>query len=142
VRALDEWAAADPNRMTREEALADGRRLGGPPYRMTIEFPLPPLTKEEEADALAQAEYEDDTGIERDPETYTVLRAQNAKDAKREAEDRWRPGRPMTRSATIFGEPIGLVHIRCAEAGLHRSAELDFTAESDDRCALSHLLDG
>jgi len=62
----------------------------GPPYRMTIEYSLPVLTKEEEAAALAQAEYEDDMGIERDPETYTILRAQNPEDAKREAEERWR----------------------------------------------------
>jgi hypothetical protein len=90
ARALDEWASADPNRMTREEALAEGRRGQGPPYRMTIEFPSPARTEEEEAEALAQAEYEDDIGIERDPETYTILRAQNPEDAIREAEERWR----------------------------------------------------
>jgi hypothetical protein len=90
VRALDKWASTDPNRMTRDEALAEIRRGHGPPYRMTIEFPPPVLTEEEEAAELAQAEYEDDMGIERDPETYTILRAQNAEDAKREAEDRWR----------------------------------------------------
>jgi len=89
ARALDEWAKADPNRMTREQALAEGRRGQGPPYRMTIELPAPVLTEEEEAEALAQAEYEDDMGIERDPETYTILRAQNLEDAKREAEERW-----------------------------------------------------
>jgi hypothetical protein len=90
VRALDKWASTDPNRMTRDEALAEIRRGHGPPYRMTIEFPPPVLTEEEEAAELAQAEYEDDMGIERDPETYTILRAQNAEDAKREAEERWR----------------------------------------------------
>jgi hypothetical protein len=90
TRAIDEWASADPSRMTREEALAEIRKGYGPPYRMTIEFPPPVLTKEEEAEALAQAEYEDDMGIERDPETYTILRAQNAEDAMREADDRWR----------------------------------------------------
>jgi hypothetical protein len=89
ARALDEWASADPNRMTREEALAEGRRGQGPPYRMTIEYPPPVLTEKEEAEALAQAEYEDDMGIERDPETYTILRAQNPEDAIREAEGRW-----------------------------------------------------
>jgi hypothetical protein len=89
ARALDEWAKADPNRRTREEALAEGRRLRGPPYRMTIEYALPMRTEEEEAAELAWAEYEDDMGIERDPETYTILRAQNAEDAKREAEQRW-----------------------------------------------------
>jgi hypothetical protein len=89
VRALDEWASADPNRMTREEALVEIRRGHGPPYRMTIEYPPPVLTEEEEAEALAQAQYEDDVGIERDPETYTILRAQNAEDARQEAEDRW-----------------------------------------------------
>jgi hypothetical protein len=57
---------------------------------MTIEYALPVLTEEEEAAALARAEYEDDTGIERGPETYTILRAQNAEDAKREAEERRR----------------------------------------------------
>ena len=85
--ALDKWAKADPNRMTREEALAENRKGQGPPYRMTIELPAPVLTEEEEAEALAQAEYEDDMGIERDPETYTILRAQNPEDAKREAEE-------------------------------------------------------
>jgi hypothetical protein len=80
--------------MTREEALAEGRKLRGPPYRMTIEYPPPLLTEEEEAAELAQAEYDDDMGIERDPETYTILRAQNAEDAKREAEERWRSRRP------------------------------------------------
>ena len=89
--ALDEWANADKNRMTREEALAEGRKLRGPPYRMMIEFPLPPLTKEEEAAALAQAEYDDIMGnFEPDPEDYTILRARNAENAKREAEERWR----------------------------------------------------
>jgi hypothetical protein len=29
--ALDEWANADKNRMTREGALAEGRKLRGPP---------------------------------------------------------------------------------------------------------------
>ena len=76
--------------MRREEALAEGRRRRGPPYRMTIEYPLPVLTEKEEAAALAQAEYEDDMGIERDPETYTILRAQNPEGAKRGAEERWR----------------------------------------------------
>jgi hypothetical protein len=76
--------------MTREKALAEGRRLRGPPYRMTIEYLPPVLTKEEEAAALAQAEYEDDMGIERDPETYTILRAQNVEEAKRGAEEHWR----------------------------------------------------
>jgi hypothetical protein len=56
------------------------------------------LTEEEEAAALAQAEYEDDMGIERDPETYTILRVGAA-------------GRRMTRSATTSGEPIGAVFI-------------------------------
>jgi hypothetical protein len=90
TRALDEWASADPSRMTREEALAEIRKGYGPPYRMTIEYPPPVLTEEEAAQALAQAEYEDDMGIYRDPETYTILRAQNADDAMREADDRWR----------------------------------------------------
>jgi hypothetical protein len=76
--------------MTREQALAEERSLRGPPYRMTIAFPLPPLSKEEEAAALAQAEHDDIMGIERDPETYTILRAQNIEDAKLEAEERWR----------------------------------------------------
>jgi hypothetical protein len=84
TRALDEWAKADPNRMTIEEALAEGRRLRGPPYRMTIEYPSPVLTEEEEAAALAQAEYDDITGnFEPDPEYYIILRAQNLEDAKR-----------------------------------------------------------
>jgi hypothetical protein len=92
---LDEWAKADPNRMTREEALAIGRKLRGPPYRMTIEFPRPVLTEEEEAAALAQAEYDDIMGnFGFDPEDYTTLRAQNAEDAKREAEERWRRRHP------------------------------------------------
>jgi hypothetical protein len=89
ARTLDEWASADPNRNTREEALAEILRGYGPPYRMTIEYSPPVLTEKEEAAALAQAEYEDDMGIERDPETYTILRAQNAEDAGQEAEDRW-----------------------------------------------------
>ena len=89
-RALDEWAEADPSRMTREQALAEARKLRGPPYRMTIEFPPPALTEAEEAAELARAEYEDEMGIEPDPETYTILRAQNVEDARREAEDRWR----------------------------------------------------
>jgi len=55
--------------MTREEALTEGRKLRGPPYRMTIAYPLPPLSKEEEAAALAQAEYDDIMGnFEPDPE--------------------------------------------------------------------------
>ncbi len=58
---------------------------------MTIQFPLPPLTKKEEAAALAQAEYDDIMGnIEPAPEDYTTLLAQNTEDAKREAEERWR----------------------------------------------------
>ena len=89
TRMIDEWASADPRRMTREEALAEIRKGYGPPYRMTIEFPPPARTKEEEAAWLAQAEYEDDMGIERDPGTYTILHAQNAEDAMREAEDQW-----------------------------------------------------
>jgi hypothetical protein len=94
VRAFDEWANADKNRMTREEALAEGRKLRGPPYRMTIEFHLPALTEDEEAEALAQAEYDDDMGnFEPDPEYYTTLHAQNFEDAKREAEERWRSRR-------------------------------------------------
>jgi hypothetical protein len=40
----------------REEPLAEGRRLRGPTYRMTIVFHLPPLSEEEEAAALAQAD--------------------------------------------------------------------------------------
>jgi hypothetical protein len=89
MRALDEWASADPSRMTREEALAETKKGYGPPYRMTIEYPPPVLTEEEAAEALAQAGHDDDVGIERDPETYTILRAQNAEDAGQEAEDRW-----------------------------------------------------
>jgi hypothetical protein len=42
--------------------LAEIRRLSGPPYKMTIEFPPPVLTEEEEAAALAQAEDDDDMG--------------------------------------------------------------------------------
>ena len=61
---------------------------------MTIQFPLPPLTKEEEAAALAQAEYDDIMGnIEPAPEDYTTLRAQNTEEAKREADERWRARR-------------------------------------------------
>jgi hypothetical protein len=52
------------------------------------------LTEEEEAAELTQAEYEDIMGIEPDPETYTTLGAQNAEDARWEAEERWRPRRP------------------------------------------------
>ena len=77
--------------MTRELALAEMRRLGDPPYKMTIEFPPLVLTEEEEAAALAQAEHDDDMGdFGVDPESYTTLRAQNAENAKREAEERWR----------------------------------------------------
>jgi hypothetical protein len=76
--------------MTREEVLAETRKGYGPPYRMTIEYPPPVRTKEEEAAWLAQAEYDNDMGVERDAETYTILRAQNAEDAMREAEERWR----------------------------------------------------
>jgi hypothetical protein len=87
------------------------------------------LTKEEEAAALAQAEYDDIMGnFELDPEDYTILRAQNIEDAKREAEESvGAAGRTMTRSATISGEPIGVVCIRCGF--VRRSAEgWSFTA--------------
>lgn len=81
--------------MTREEALADITGLRGPPYRMTIEFSPPVLTKEEEAAELAQAEYDDDMGnFAFDPECYTTLCAQNVENAKREAEARWRSRPP------------------------------------------------
>jgi hypothetical protein len=71
------------------------RRAKGPPYRMTIEFPRPVLTEEEEAAALAQAEHDDIMGnFGFNPEDYTTLRAQNAEDAKREAEERWRRRHP------------------------------------------------
>jgi hypothetical protein len=60
-----------------------------------------PRSEEEQAEALAQAEYEDDLGIERDPATYTILRAQNAEDAKREAEEQCAVSQRLTRSATI-----------------------------------------
>jgi hypothetical protein len=69
--ALDEWANADPSRMTREQALAETRRGCGRPYRMTIEFPAG-----------------------KNPDMYTLLRALNAEDAKLEAEERWRRRRP------------------------------------------------
>jgi hypothetical protein len=39
------------------------RRAEGPPFRMTIEFPRPVLTEDEEAAALAQAEHDDIMGI-------------------------------------------------------------------------------
>jgi len=62
-------------------------------------MPLPVLTEEEEAAALPRAEYEDDTGIERGPETYKILRAQKSGGAL---------GRmAMVQSATRFGERIG-----------------------------------
>src|SRR5215471_8599067 len=71
------------------------RRAEGPPFRMTIEFPRPELTEKEEAAALAQAEHDDIMGnFGFDPEDYTTLRAQNAEDAKREAEERWRRRHP------------------------------------------------
>jgi hypothetical protein len=66
------------------------RRAEGPPFRMTIEYPRPVLTEEAEAAELAQAEHDDIMGnFGFDPEDYMTLRAQNADDAKREAEERW-----------------------------------------------------
>jgi hypothetical protein len=66
------------------------RRAKGPPFRMTIEYPLPVLAPAEEAEALAQAEYDDDMGnFAWEPGTYIVLHAQNAEDAKAEAERIW-----------------------------------------------------
>jgi hypothetical protein len=66
------------------------RRAKGPPFRMAIEYPLPVLTPAEEAEALAQAEYDDEMGnFAWEPGTYIVLHAQNAEDAKAEAERIW-----------------------------------------------------
>ena len=72
------------------------RLNAGPPFRYTLHYPPPVLTPEEEAEALAQAEYEDAMGIlcrgedgDNDPDV-TVLRAQNLEDAKAEAAHLWR----------------------------------------------------
>jgi hypothetical protein len=87
ARALDEWASADPNRMTIREALAEGRRLRG--------LPLP-----------------DDVGA---------------------------VGRPMTRSATISGEPIGVVRIRCELSSTSAlPGSVDCPRASRDRNALGY----
>lgn len=67
------------------------RRAAGPPFRMSIEYPPPVLTPEEEAEALAQAEYDDDMGnFGMEPGTYTVLGALTLDNAKIEAERLWR----------------------------------------------------
>jgi hypothetical protein len=66
------------------------RRAEGLPFH-DDRVSRPVLTEEEEAAALAQAEHDDIMGnFGFDPEDYTTLRAQNAEDAKREAEERWR----------------------------------------------------
>jgi hypothetical protein len=73
-----------------DEYLEQRRIAKGPPFRMTMEYPPPVLTPEEEAEALAQAEYDDDMGnFGADDGTYTVLRAQTQEDAIAEAKARW-----------------------------------------------------
>ncbi len=105
--------------MTGEDALAEIRRLSGPPYKMTIEFPPPVLTDEEEAAALAQAEYDDDMGNFGLPEgSYTELRAQTKEDARAEANHIWRtqPHDDNATGYTIWRADWGCVHpFRVAE---------------------------
>jgi hypothetical protein len=89
------------------------RRAEGLPFRMTIEYPRPVLTEEEEAAALAQAEHDDIMGnFGFDPEDYRTLRAQNAEDAKREAEERWRRRHP----AGAIGYDIWRADWSCAHS--------------------------
>src|SRR5579864_3672630 len=59
------------------------RQAKGPPYRMTFDFPPPVLSDEEMAKELAQAEYDDEMGVDPDPLTYTTLRAQTLEAAHR-----------------------------------------------------------
>jgi hypothetical protein len=62
----------------------------GPSFRMTMEYPTAELTEAEEAQALAQAEYDDDMGNAGVEEgTYITLGAQTAVDAIAEAERIW-----------------------------------------------------
>jgi hypothetical protein len=64
----------------------------GPPFRYSLSFPPPVLTPEEEAEALAQAEYDDDMGIlgrDEDEEGCVRLAAQDLDGAKAEAEHLW-----------------------------------------------------
>jgi hypothetical protein len=74
---------------------AERRRAKGPPFRLMIEYPSPVLTPEEKVEAFARAQSLDELGIadEPDPASYTILRAQNAEDAKIEADRRWQTGR-------------------------------------------------
>jgi len=68
------------------------RLNAGPPFRYAVHYPPPLLTGEEEAVMLAQAEYEDDTGIlgrGDDEEGCIRLAAQTLEDAKAEAEWLW-----------------------------------------------------
>ena len=95
------------------------RQAKGPPYRLTFDFPPPVLSDEEMAEELAQAERDDDMGVEPDPLTYTTLRAQTLEAARAEAEMRWR-NRPHT-------EAIGYA-IWCNEWSCVYSFSLNMTA--------------
>jgi hypothetical protein len=66
------------------------RRAAGPPFRMTIDFPPPVLTPDEEEKALADAEYADDMSLEPEEDTYILLSAQTKEGALAEAEEIWR----------------------------------------------------
>jgi hypothetical protein len=108
--------------MTREEALAEGRRLRGPPYRMTIEYPHPPLSKEEEAAALAQAKYDGVMGnVDPDPKDYITLHAHNIENAKQEAEERWRCRLPISSRVTILRRPRHLLSTPFASLPRHET---------------------
>jgi hypothetical protein len=93
---------------------AEQRRAAGPPFRMAIEYPPPILTPEEEAEALARAEYDDNLGnYEWEPGTYTILRAQNVEDAKAEAERIWHT---VARGDDAIGYTIGSHDWRCVHS--------------------------
>jgi hypothetical protein len=90
------------------------RRADGPPFRLSIEYPPPILAPEEEAEALARAEYDDNLGnYEWEPGTYTVLRAQNVEDAKVEAERIWHT---VAHGDDAIGYTIGSHDWRCVHS--------------------------
>jgi hypothetical protein len=95
MMTLDEIQVYAPGITQRElDDMRARRRAGeGPPFRMTIEYPPPTLTPEEEAAALAQAQHDDEVGdFGAEEGTYVTLRAQTEDDAIAEAGMLWRDG--------------------------------------------------
>jgi hypothetical protein len=85
---------------------------------MTIEYPSPTLTPEEEAAALVPAQHDDEVGdFGAEEGTYVTLRAQTEGDAIAEAGMLWRDGdHTTTLSGMLCGATIGATRVAGAGA--------------------------